>query len=250
MLSEERYSMIINFLEQKKAATVTELAEMLDTSESTVRRDLTALNDMGKLNKVHGGATALESGIDSVDEDFEVKALKNVEEKKVIAAYAATLVNDGDVIFIDAGTTTQMLIDYIPSRTSAVFVTNGIVHAKKLIQKGLKAYIIGGQLKLSTQAVIGAEAINSLGKYNFTKCFLGTNGISVDSGFTTPDLEEALVKKEASNRSYMTYVLADHTKFELVSAITFLELSRGCVITDKLSDTKFGEYTVVKEVAK
>lgn len=250
MLSEERYSMIINFLEEKKAVTVAELAALLDTSESTIRRDLNALSEMGKLNKVHGGATLLENSISIVDEDFEVKALKNVEEKKVISAYAAKLVNDGDVVFIDAGTTTQLLIDYIDSKTKAVFVTNGIVHAKKLIQKGLKAYIIGGQLKLSTQAVVGAEAINNLSKYNFTKCFLGTNGISVETGFTTPDLEEALVKKEASNRSYMTYVLADHTKFRMVSAITFLDLSRGCVITDKLSDNKFREATVIKEAAK
>ncbi|MGN1111594.1 MAG: DeoR/GlpR family DNA-binding transcription regulator [Acutalibacteraceae bacterium] len=249
MLSEERYAAIIDFLSIRKAATVTELAEMLDTSESTIRRDLNALGEMGKLNKVHGGATAIENRIDSVDEDFEVKALKNVEEKKAIARYAASLVNDNDIVFIDAGTTTQMLIDYLDTNLRTVFVTNGIVHAKKLIQKGFKAYIIGGQLKLATQAVIGAEAINSLGKYNFTKCFLGANGVSVDSGFTTPDLEEALVKKEAANRSYMDYVLADHSKFKLVSAITFLELSRACVITDKLTDNKFREFTVIKEVS-
>lgn len=247
VLSEERYAAITRFLEEKKAVTVTELAELLETSESTIRRDLNALDEMGKLNKVHGGATAIESRINSVDEDFESKALKNIEEKKAIARYAASLINDNDIVFIDAGTTTQMLIDYLDTSLKAVFVTNGIVHAKKLIQKGLKTYIIGGQLKLSTQAVIGAEAINSLGKYNFTKSFLGANGVSLESGFTTPDLEEALVKKEASNRSYISYVLTDHTKFKQVSAITFLELSRACVITDKLTDNKFKDFTVIKE---
>lgn len=247
VLSEERYAAITRFLEEKKAVTVTELAELLETSESTIRRDLNALDEMGKLNKVHGGATAIESRINSVDEDFESKVLKNIEEKKAIARYAASLINDNDIVFIDAGTTTQTLIDFLDTSLKAVFVTNGVVHAKKLIQKGFKAYIIGGQLKLSTQAVIGAEAINSLGKYNFTKSFLGANGVSLESGFTTPDLEEALVKKEASNRSYISYVLADHTKFEQVSAITFLELSRACVITDKLTDNKFKDFTVIKE---
>ena len=249
VLSEERYAAIIRFLEGRKTVTVTELSQLLDTSESTIRRDLNVLDEMGKLNKVHGGAMALESKISSVDEDFESKALKNIEEKKLIARYAASLVNDNDVAFIDAGTTTQTLIDYLDTKLKAVFVTNGIVHAKKLIQKGFKAYIIGGQLKLSTQAVIGAEAISSLGKYNFTKSFLGTNGISVESGFTTPDLEEALVKKEAANHSYISYVLADNSKFGMVSAITFLDISRACVITDKMTDNKYRDCTVIKEVS-
>ena len=248
MLSEERYSMIINFLEDKKAVTVGELAEWLGTSESTVRRDLNALHDMGRLNKVHGGATAVEEKIKATEEDVQSKSLKNVEEKKLLARYAATLVNDDDVVYVDAGTTTLMFVDALSPNTRALFVTNGIVHAKKLIQKGLKAYIIGGQIKLSTEAVIGAEAINSLRKYNFTKCFMGTNGISVESGLTTPDLEEALVKKEACSHSYITYVLADHTKFKAVSAITFASLGRCCVITDKLTDNKFRDYTVIKEV--
>ncbi len=248
MLSEERYSMIINFLEDKKAVTVTELAKWLGTSESTVRRDLNALHDMGKLNKVHGGATAIDEKVNAIEEDVQSKSLKNVEEKKLLARYAATLVNDDDVVYVDAGTTTLMFVEALSPNTRALFVTNGIAHAKKLIQKGLKAYIIGGQIKLSTEAVIGAEAINSLRKYNFTKCFMGTNGISVESGLTTPDLEEALVKKEACSHSYITYVLADHTKFKTVSSITFALLSRCCVITDKLTDNKFRDHTVIKEV--
>ncbi|MCQ4023387.1 MULTISPECIES: DeoR/GlpR family DNA-binding transcription regulator [unclassified Ruminococcus] len=248
MLSEERYAAIVQFLDEKKAATVTELAAWLNTSESTIRRDLNTLDEIGKINKVHGGAMALESRISSVDEDFESKTHKNIAEKKMIAEYAATLINDNDIVFIDAGTTTQTLIDCLDTSLKTVFVTNGIVNAKKLIQKGFKAYIIGGQMKLSTQAVIGAEAINSLRQYNFTKCFLGTNGVSFESGCTTPDLEEALVKKEAANRSYISYVLTDHTKFKLVSAITFLELNRACIITDKLTDKRLKDSTVIKEV--
>lgn len=89
------------------------------------------------------------------------------------------LVTNDDFVFIDAGTTTAAMIDFIYDNVRATFVTNGIVHAKKLIQKGLKAYIIGGQIKLTTEAVVGTEAINNLRKYNFTKTFIGTNGVSV-----------------------------------------------------------------------
>ena len=142
------------------------------------------------------------------------------------------------------------MIDYIDSALRASFVTNGIVHAKKLIQKGLRAYIIGGQVKLSTEAVIGAVAVNNLKQYNFTKAFMGANGITVSQGFTTPDTEEGLLKAEAVNRSYMTFVLADSSKFNKVFSVTFAPIEKACILTDRLPDGDYQEHTVVREVTE
>lgn len=247
MLTLERQQAILQLLNEKNTVTVAELTEFLQTSESTIRRDLSELDKKGKLHKVFGGAASIRQR--SVEDIHTVnkKEKLNVEEKIAIAQYAAKTINDYDCVYIDAGTTTSVLIDYIENRT-AIYVTNGIVHAKKLIQKGLKAYVIGGQLKLSTEAIIGADGLNNLKKYNFTKCFLGTNGIEKSAGFTTIDIEEALIKAEALNRSYMAFILADHTKFSQVFPVTFGKLKQACIITDKLPDKKYSAYTVIKEV--
>lgn len=247
MLTEERFSAILERLQDKKAVTVVELTKLLETSESTIRRDLNTLHDMGKLKKVHGGATLCDEAYLTNEEDVPTKSQYYVTEKERIAKYAATLIEDEDFVYIDAGTTTEKLIDYI-GETKATFVTNGIVHAKKLIQRGLKAYVVGGQLKLSTEAIIGAEGLSNLKKYNFTKCFLGTNGITLDNGFSTPDVEEALIKIEAVNRTHKVFVLADHSKFGKQSSVSFANLDQAVIITDQLMDDRYKEQTVIKEV--
>lgn len=249
MLTQERHNLILQILKERKAVTVTELTKELDTSESTIRRDLVTLHDLRKLIKVHGGATQIEEDITSFEADVETKSLMNIGEKNEIGQYAASLIKDDDFIYIDAGTTTLKFVEYI-TNTKAVYVTNGFAHAKKLVQKGCRAYIIGGELKLSTEALVGAEGVNNLKKYNFTKGFLGANGISVNQGLTTPEIEEGLMKKEAVGRSYMTYILADHTKFGKVSSVTFADLKQVCIITDYLPDEKYKEVAIVKEVCR
>lgn len=233
-------------LEGKDAITVTELVSLLNTSESTIRRDLTTLNNMGKLNKVHGGATKLESNY-TIEEDVPSKCNINIEEKNIIAKYAASLIDENDFVYIDAGTTTEIMIDYIIEKR-ATYITNGIVHAKKLAQKGFMVFVLGGELKFSTEAIIGVEAISSLCKYNFTKGFFGTNGISEVSGFSTPDVKEALVKEEALKRSGRAYILSDSSKFNKISCVTFAKIDSAVIITTKLKNKKIEKYTQVMEV--
>ncbi len=245
MLTEERFAKILALLKEKNTVSVAELTELLESSESTVRRDLNSLHEMGKLRKIHGGAMALSQNLSTYEADVPTKARLHVEEKDRIAKYAASVVHDDDFVFIDAGTTTERMIDYL-SDTRATFVTNGVNHARKLIQKGLRAYIIGGELKLITEAVVGAEAVSNLRKYNFTKCFMGTNGIDLDAGFSTPDVEEAQVKTEVIRRSFVSYVLADDTKFGVVSAVTYAEIGQACIVTNKAPDTKYRENAVIK----
>lgn len=249
MLTEERYQLILQLLNYRNAVTVTELSEMMHISESTIRRDLNALAEMGKLNKVFGGATALTQNSGIYETDVANRTTAMSEEKTAIATYAATLIHDDDFVYIDAGTTTGRLVDFIENR-KATYVTNGIIHAQKLIQKGLNAYIIGGKLKPLTEAVIGTSAIKSISGLNFTKAFMGTNGIDLSAGFTTPDIDEARIKETAVLNSYMTFVLADHTKFRKTCAATFAPLKSGCIITDVCPDNKYSEKTVVKEVMK
>lgn len=247
MLTQERHNKILELLTKQDTVTVGELSQGLETSESTIRRDLVTLDKMGKVKKVHGGAAAIHMVSTVFEEDVTTKSALNVTEKEAIGRVAAGLVTNDDFVFIDAGTTTAAMIDFIYDNVIATFVTNGIVHAKKLIQKGLKAYIIGGQIKLTTEAVVGTEAINNLRKYNFTKTFIGTNGISVKGGYSTPDVEEAAVKSEVLKRGRNNFILGDHTKFDKEYAVTFGILKDACIVTDELEDNEFREYAVVKE---
>ena len=196
MLTEERYNKILEALKNKGTITVAEMTECTGASESTIRRDLIALDEMGKLNKVHGGATAVAHQFIADEIAVSVKEQLCVEEKKAIARYAVNMINDDDFIFI------------------------------------------------------GADAVNNMKMFNFSKCFLGTNGVHTDYGFTTVDVEEALVKMEAVNRSYASVVLADHTKFDKVTAVTFAGIKKACIITDRLVNDKYADAIVIKEVMK
>lgn len=247
MLSEERYQLILSILDERKAVTVAQLSEQLNISESTIRRDLNALSDMGKLNKVFGGATALRQSSGVFETGVANRASVMSAEKTEIARYASTLIHDDDFVYIDSGTTTLRLIDFITNK-KATYVTNGIIHAQKLIQKQFNTHIIGGKIKPLTEAVVGASGIKSLSGLNFTKAFMGTNGIDTDSGYTTPDIDEARMKETAVQHSYLTFVVADHSKFSKVCAVTFAPLKVGCIITDACPDNRYSDITIVKEV--
>ena len=249
MLTEERFAAILEELRTKNAVSVTELVDKLGASESTIRRDLNTLDEMGKLKKVHGGATVNDREYISDEPSVTDKINVNVAEKQAIGRYAAAMIRDEDFVFIDAGTSTEWMIEYL-DHSKATFITNGIAHAKKLLMKNLKTYIIGGCLKPATEAIIGAEAVTNMRKFNFTKSFLGTNGIHLDYGFTTTDMEEAMVKMEAVNRSFARIVLADNSKFDKVTAVTFAGIEKACVITDRLLNDKYLDATVIKEVMK
>jgi DeoR family fructose operon transcriptional repressor len=246
MLTEERYAIILRILEEKKAVTVLDLTKALDASESTVRRDLTALHKSGRLYKVYGGATSIDNNYSNAEEDMKTKNDLFPEEKIAIAKKAASLIKRKDFVYIDAGTTTLHLIDFI-TETSAAFVTNGMQHASKLAAKGFKVFIIGGAVKAITEAVVGTEALNNLKSYNFTKGFFGTNGISMKSGFSTPDAEEGTIKGAALSRCKNAYVLADQSKFNKISPITFAHISSATIITGKLTDIKYRDYTTILE---
>lgn len=247
MISHGRLLSIMDILRTKKTVTVSELCKKLNASESTVRRDLAILEDSGKLVRVHGGATIVDEPLLSTESDFLTKSVLFVQEKTKIGEFAAKLICDDDIVFIDAGTTTDKLVDAISPNCKATFVTDGIVHALKLAQKGLNVSVACGMVKSNTHAAVGPQTISFLEKYNFTKSFLGTNGISINSGFTTPESEEACIKRLVAEHSKTTYILADSSKFSSISTITFCSISGACIITDKITDTKYLRATQIKE---
>lgn len=249
MLAEERRREILALVEENKSVTVEELTRILGASESTVRRDLSQLARLGRLNKVHGGATAIDKQYIMADQSMAEKGALNADEKIRIAAYAAGLIEPDDFVYIDAGTTTDHLIDYI-KEARAVYMTNSVMHAKKLAQKGCRVIMPEGELKIISEALVGSVTVVSLKKYHFTKGFFGTNGVTEETGFTTPEIDEALVKHTAMEQCVTPYVLCDSSKFEQISPVTFAGFEDARIITDHLKNSKYRKYRHITEVIK
>ena len=131
MLSEQRYEMILKILEEKRSVTVTELTRLLDISESTARRDIVVLDKAGKLVKVFGGAVLSDNIYQAAEQTVTQRTEVHREEKRKIAQYAVSLIEPQDFIYLDAGTTTGYMLDFIED-TWASFVTNAGAHAQRL----------------------------------------------------------------------------------------------------------------------
>ena len=248
MLAEERFALILDLLTEKRTATVQELCEALNASESTIRRDLTELDRQGRLNKVHGGAT-LPNGQFLADEPtMAAKESLAVSQKQSIAEAAAALINAEDFVYVDAGTSTLAMIRALNGPAlEAHYVTNGIAHARMLVQKGCRTYLPGGQVRPITEAITGPETLAALQHYNFTKAFMGANGVSPAEGFTTPDPEEASIKTAALQRARERWFLVDNTKFDMVYSAVIGDIGCGAILTNHCPDPRYAQLTFVKE---
>jgi DeoR family fructose operon transcriptional repressor len=240
MLATERHDLILRLVAERGSVTTPELMSALNASESTVRRDLDALSSQHKIVRVHGGACAPKRRLVVQDSPVAQKRTQNLSAKERIAAYAATLIGPDDFVYVDAGSSTMLLVEHL-ANTGATFVTNSLPHAQALLAKGEKTYLLGGMVKPVTEAVVGPDAIEALGRMHFTVGFWGTNGISPDAGFTTPEISEARVKEASLRQAQSAYVLADSSKFGEVSLVTFARFDQATVITEHVDpDGSFG----------
>ena len=247
MLTEERFAKILSIVDAKGSVTVSDLMTELDASESTVRRDLITLSKTGRLSKVRGGAISKKRTYLTTDDDVMKRAGRNADEKLMVAKYAADLIRDNDFVYIDAGTTTEHIMDGNLNR-KAVYVTNAVNHAKRLSAAGCTVQLLGGEFKNTTEAIVGEAAVLALTKYNFTKGFFGTNGITVEKGCTTPEIKEGLVKQAALANCEERYILADDSKFGEISAVKFCDFDDVIILTNRIPDRTYEKYRNIVEV--
>ena len=231
MNTERRRKLILDKLEQEEIVKTQDLMLAFKASESTIRRDLTVLEEAGKIVRIHGGAR----GVDLYDFSMSVeqKFLAHKEEKNKIGQYAADIVKDGDLIFLDSSTTIGEMIPYLAGKKIKA-VTNSPVHAQTCYQYQIPVYMIGGELKQATDAIIGAVANKQISEFFFNRAFLGMNGIHLDFGFSTPDPEEALLKRIILKQAIKSYVLADESKFNRITFAHVAPLDHATIITTNL----------------
>jgi len=256
MLAEERRQKMVEMVGESATVTVSDLAQAFDTSESTIRRDLDRLDAAGKLVKVHGGAASVESAVAPAQSPLvtnelgmDEKRSLHTAEKRLIAAHAETLIGPEDFVYIDAGTSTLALVEALSEpATQALFATNSVSNALALTSRGCRTIVIGGNLKGLTEAIVGPGALDALSRHNFTKGFWGTNGVTPERGFTTPDPSEAMVKRISMERTNERFVLADASKLGVVTPATFCEFADATLITTASTDHRYGTHANVVEV--
>lgn len=252
MLQEERFEFIMSRLSIKGAVKVTDIAEELGISQSTIRRDIKEMHDQGRLKKVFGGAVLVDSSITTEDSEIAIREHENTDAKRAIGSFAASQITEKDFVFIDAGTTTRRIIPFIDEslKDNVTFVTNGVVHARELAARGFTVYVPSGKLKWTTEALVGTSAVDYISNCNFTKCFMGANAVDLKKGFTIPEIDESRLKSAVMRNSATAYVLVDRTKFNKISSVSFGKINSGIIITDTCPDKDYMDATVVIEIAE
>lgn len=235
MLTEERKKYILDSLALHGIVKNVDLIQQLHSSQTTIRRDLQELEDEGLLQRIHGGAQQISSL--KQEDSMSVKSTKNVQEKQMIGQTAAKQVTPYETIFLDAGTSTYAMIPFLQGKPIQV-ITNSIYHANQLVDLDIPTTMLGGRIKQTTKAAVGMSVYQQVERMQFDKCFIGTNGIHLEAGFTTPDQEEATLKQLVIQQSQQAYLLADHTKFDQIFFATFATIEEtNYLITDHCPKT-------------
>lgn len=215
IFSEERHQLILDMLSKKLSIKVTELSNLLNVSESTIRRDLQEMEEAGLLSRTHGGAVSF--SVTNFEASYKEKEASNQEEKILIGKAAAGMIKDGDTIVIDSGTTTLEIAKNITAKNISV-ITNSIDIASILCQKeNIELILTGGSLRINTRAMVGHITEEVLKNFRVDKAFIGANGISPKAGISTPNYTEAQTKKAMIDIANNVIVVVDSTKFNKVS---------------------------------
>lgn len=228
MYATERQQLIERLLADDGRVAVVDLAARFDVTTETVRRDLAALEGAGALRRVHGGAVSPERTSTSEPSVAE-RSLRHSEAKERIARRAlAALPAGAGSIYLDAGTTTAALAVLMaqssPSGREVVTHSMTIAHSLAGVS-GVGLTAIGGRVRGLTAAAVGSDTVAAIGRLRPDVAFLGANGITVGAGLTTPDPEEAAVKRAVVAGARRVIVLADADKFEAELLVSFAELS-------------------------
>ena len=245
-LARQRQTMILGRVREEGGVRVADLVRELGVSDMTIRRDLEVLHERGLIEKVHGGATAIE-GSSQFEPGFTVKSTLMQTEKTVIAASASTLVLPGTAIAISAGTTTFALARFLTDVPGLTVLTNSVPVADVLYKDGRsdQTVILSGGVRTPSDALVGPFAVEVIHSLHVDSVFMGTHGMDRRCGFTTPNILEAETNRALIEAGRRLIVLADHSKWGVVgiSAVARLEDADTIVTDSELSPAARDEMT-------
>ncbi|MCO5309263.1 MAG: DeoR/GlpR family DNA-binding transcription regulator [Austwickia sp.] len=211
MHQHERHNLIVSRARAATRIEVSALAEEMDVTPETVRRDLTVLERRGLVRRVHGGAVAVERL--GFEPTLDVRSGHRAADKQRIAQAALAFVPEAGTILLDAGTTTIGVAEGLPREGELNVLTNSLPVAAVIARRpDLSLYVLGGRVRSRTQATIGSWGLGPLRDVHIDVAFIGTNGLSLTAGLTTPDQAEAATKQAMMAAAAQVVVLADSSK--------------------------------------
>lgn len=216
LIPAQRYDLIQKHLASYKIATYASLAELLNVSESTVRRDLELMEEQGVLERTRGGAI-LNQHI-RAEAEYIQRAQRFIEEKRLIGKASAALLEPGDVVFMNSGTTTAQVIQHISGVPNVTVITNNTFPLTEARDLDFELVVIGGTYLPLSKSIIGPFTSDNINRLYATKCFIGVEGISLKYGCTVSTFAESeIIRTMVEHTQEQVIIVADHTKWGSVS---------------------------------
>lgn len=241
MLTEQRKRFILEKLQKEGQVVAKQLAQDLDLSEDTIRRDLRDLAKEGLLQRVHGGALPASSAV----VDFNKRRSIATEAKVQLGKTAATLIQPGQIVILDGGTTNAQLARHLPRDLLATIVTHSPSIAMELIDHPLiEVILIGGKLFKHSVVTMGTAALEALTHIQADLFFMGVTGVHHETGLTTGDYEEAHMKRALGEHAAETLVMASNEKLGVASPYLIMPLPQisGLILEEEAPQTQITRY--------
>lgn len=234
----ERFSRIENSLQTQSRVTVEQLSRALQVSPVTIRADLTELERRGRLVRIHGGAMAASKAAHEIN--FESRAQIQHSSKHAIGKYAASLVRDGDSIFLDASTTALELARQVSERRELTVITNSLRSAEELVTfPNLTVIMPGGIVRREAFSLVGMWSPDLIQQFNIGRAFMGARGFTLKEGLTDVNPDEVALKRAIIQVARSVVALIDHTKWNQVALASFCNVEQlTTIITDKRAPRK------------
>lgn len=236
-----RLNKIRELLDESESLSIQYLCDVFNVSKNTIRRDITELKKTGTIQTVYGGITLSRS---DAPEPFAMREIKHQNQKKLIAKLASELVNNGDVIYIDSGTTTMHLIPYLAEKRNLTILTASVhVINAAFAYPQLNIIAAGGTLYRPSNAFVGSSVIHCLKNYNISKAFLASTAYSIANGATNASPLECEIKQYLTNSVPVKILLADSSKTNSSSLMTYCQLKDfDYIVTDQELPPDYTEY--------
>ncbi|WP_294523040.1 DeoR/GlpR family DNA-binding transcription regulator [uncultured Anaerovibrio sp.] len=238
-----RIQKIRELLEDNHSISINTLCDTFNVSKYTIRRDINELEKTGFLKKVYGGIVLQEQEHNS-PEPFSLRESRNVQAKKKIAHIAASQVQDGDIIYIDSGTTTMHMLPFLVKRQHLTIVTASVyvINAAAALNQ-FNIISTGGALYMPSMAFVGPTVLDNLKHYNISKAFMASTGVSIEHGITNASPLESEIKRSLIQKASKKFLLADTSKLDVASLISYCDLKDlDCVIMEKTPPARYIEY--------
>ncbi len=236
LFAEERKKKLVDYINEKRRVVVPDLCDKFSVSGATIRNDLRELDEAGLITRTHGGA--IRKTRTGYEPDMDNRSESNKEAKARVAATALELIDDGDTIILDTGTTVKELARLLGSKKNLTVVTNDVTIAVILEKMpSCEVLLIGGLLRKGFHCTVGHDVFTHLEALSVDKAFLGTNSFSARKGASTPDLSQSEIKRKMIGIAAKVIILCDRSKLETDSFINFAATSEvDVLVSDSVPD--------------